>query len=122
MRLDLANDVQGVPSEKVLCQAYLNASFQSGLNNPLDEAIIAQAQEAGLDISAYRKVDEIPYDFVRKRLSVVVRDAAGELTLISKGALEHILSICSKVQLGTALYPLDADWQHKLEQLYYSVE
>ena len=71
VRLDGALDTKGQPSNAVLRYAYLNAHYQTGLNNPLDEAIQAYAQQAGLDISAEQKVDEIPYDFVRKRLSVV---------------------------------------------------
>ena len=96
VRLDGALDAQGQPSAAVLRYAYLNAHFQTGLNNPLDEAIQAYAQQAGLDISAEQKVDEIPYDFVRKRLSVVTADAQGERTLITKGALDNVLSICNQ--------------------------
>jgi P-type Mg2+ transporter len=80
VRLDGALDTQGQPSEAVLRYAYLNAHYQTGLNNPLDDAIQAAAQKAGLDISAEQKVDEIPYDFVRKRLSVVAANAQGERT------------------------------------------
>ena len=65
---------EGQPSQAVLRYAYLNAHFQTGLSNPLDEAIEGYAKEAGVDISGESKVDEIPYDFVRKRLSVVVHD------------------------------------------------
>ena len=75
--LDSALDAQGQPSAAVLRYAYLNAHYQTGLNNPLDEAINAFGQQAGLDISAEQKVDEIPYDFIRKRLSVVVADKQG---------------------------------------------
>ena len=108
VRLDGALDAQGQPSEAVLRYAYLNAHYQTGLNNPLDEAIQAAAQKAGLDISAEQKVDEIPYDFVRKRLSVVTANAQGERTLITKGALDNILSICTSVQVGDGAHPLDA--------------
>jgi Mg2+-importing ATPase len=69
IKLDGALDVQGQPSDEVFRWAYLNAHFQTGLSNPLDEAIVAQAQP---DLSGVSKVDEVPYDFVRKRLSVVV--------------------------------------------------
>ena len=92
--LDSALDAQGQPSAAVLRYAYLNAHHQTGLNNPLDEAINAYGQQAGLDISAEQKVDEIPYDFIRKRLSVVVADKQGTRTLITKGALENVLQTC----------------------------
>jgi Mg2+-importing ATPase len=118
VRLDGALDTQGQPSEAVLHYAYLNAHYQTGLNNPLDEAIRAAAQKAGLDISAEQKVDEIPYDFVRKRLSVVAASAQGEQTLITKGALDTILSICASLQSGDGAHPLDAPKRAEIERLY----
>ena len=118
VRLDGALDTQGQPSEAVLRYAYLNAHYQTGLNNPLDEAIQAAAQKAGLDISAEQKVDEIPYDFVRKRLSVVTANAQGERTLITKGALDNILSICTSLQSGDGTHPLDAPARAEIEQRY----
>ena len=96
--LKSALDAQGHPSAGVLRYAYLNAQHQTGLNNPLDEAINAYGRQAGLDISAARKVDEIPYDFIRKRLSVVVSDQQQTCTLITKGALENVLKACSAFQ------------------------
>ena len=118
VRLDGAHDTQGQPSQAVLRYAYLNAHFQTGLNNPLDEAIQAGAQKAGLDISTEKKVDEIPYDFVRKRLSVVTANAQGERTLITKGALDNILSICSSLQLADGAHPLDPAAQAEIQQRY----
>ena len=118
VRLDGALDTQGQPSEAVLRYAYLNAHYQTGLNNPLDEAIQAAAQKAGLDISAEQKVDEIPYDFVRKRLSVVAANAQGERTLITKGALDNILSICNGLQGGDGAHPLDATTRAEIERRY----
>jgi len=98
--------------------AYLNAHYQTGLNNPLDDAIQVAAQKAWLDISAEQKVDEIPYDFVRKRLSMVTANAQGDRTLITKGALDNILSICTSVQSGDATHPLDAMARAEIEQHY----
>jgi Mg2+-importing ATPase len=118
VRLDGALDTHGQPSEVVLRYAYLNAHYQSGLNNPLDDAIQAAAQKAELDISAEQKVDEIPYDFVRKRLSMVTANARGERTLITKGALDNILSICTSVQSGDGTQPLDTATQAEIEQHY----
>ena len=102
-----AVDVQQRTSASVLRYAYLNAVFQTGLSNPLDEAINAFGQKSNLVIGTEYKVDEIPYDFIRKRLSIVVADDQGTRTLITKGALENVLQTCSTVQHeGTAL-PLD---------------
>jgi Mg2+-importing ATPase len=106
--LDGAHDTQGQSSAAILRYAYLNAHYQTGLTNPLDDAIQAAAQKAGLDISTEQKVDEIPYDFVRKRLSVITSNAQGEHTLITKGALDNILSTCTSLQSGEDAHPLDA--------------
>jgi Mg2+-importing ATPase len=116
--LDGAFDTQGQQSQPVLRFAHLNAHFQTGLNNPLDDAIQAAAQKAGLDISADKKVDEIPYDFVRKRLSVVTANAQGVRTLITKGALDNILSICTTIQSGDATHPLDDAAKADIEKRY----
>jgi len=116
--LDGAFDTQGQPSEAVQRFAYLNAHFQTGLNDPLDEAIQAAARKAGLDIRADKKVDEIPYDFVRKRLSVVTANAQGERILITKGALDNILGICTSIQSGEAAHPLDKAARADIEKRY----
>ena len=116
--LDGAFDTQGQQSQPVLRFAQLNAHFQTGLNNPLDDAIQAAALKAGLDISADKKVDEIPYDFVRKRLSVVTANAQGVRTLITKGALDNILSICTTIQSGDATHPLDDAAKADIEKRY----
>ena len=118
VRLDGALDAQGRPSKAVLHFAHLNAHFETGLTNPLDAAIDTYAQSAGSDISAEQKVDEIPYDFVRKRLSVVTADARGERTLISKGALDQILSICDNVQSRDSVQPLDTTTRTAIDTLY----
>src|SRR5512141_3094653 len=114
--LDGALDPNGQPSLSVLRYAYLNAHHQTGLNNPLDEAVNAYAEKSGVDISTEQKVNEIPYDFIRKRLSVVVSNVQGKHTLITKGALEPILSICTNVQSENKLNPLDAAIRAGIEQ------
>jgi Mg2+-importing ATPase len=118
VRLDGALDLEGKPSGDVLRYAYLNAYYQTGLSNPLDEAISANAQQAGLDIGSEQKVDEIPYDFVRKRLSVVTTNAGGERTLITKGALQSILDICSHVRSGEKVLILDKPVRIGIEQRF----
>ena len=103
--LDGAVDIAGQPSAEVLRLASINARFQSGLANPLDEAVIAASKRADLDLRAVQKVDEIPYDFVRKCLSVVAADTAGARTLITKGALDKVLALCASA--GEDQAPLD---------------
>jgi len=93
IRLDAALGPLGEPSQDVFPHAYWNAKFQTGLTNPLDEAILAYGQP---DLSNVSKLDEIPYDFVRKRLSVVVQTPEGVL-LVTKGALDNVLDVCSQV-------------------------
>jgi len=116
--LDDALDPQGNPSDEVLRYAYLNAYFQTGLINPLDEAITAKAK---VDVSDFIKTEEIPYDFMRKRLSVVVRDSrldADKAYLITKGALDKVLAICSRVQEGGAASALDEVKGARIQDLY----
>ncbi|MEO8449358.1 MAG: magnesium-translocating P-type ATPase [Gemmatimonadota bacterium] len=118
VRLDGALDPAGQPSKAVLRYAYLNAQFQTGLNNPLDAAIKAYAEQAGPDITGDKKVDEIPYDFVRKCLSVVTADSTGVRTFITKGALDKVLGFCDSVQSGDGVHPLDPSSRATIEQQY----
>jgi Mg2+-importing ATPase len=116
--LDGAHDAQGQASEAILRYAYLNAHFQTGLTNPLDDAIQAAAQKARLDISAEKKVDEIPYDFSRKLLSVITTNDRGVHTIITKGALDNILGICTNLQSGDGIHPLDAPARAEIEKRF----
>ncbi len=112
--LDGALDVDGQPSDRVMRCAYLNAHFQTGLANALDEAILHHGLE---DLTGVEKVDEIPYDFVRKCLSVVVRDASG-CTMLTKGALENVLALCAQVRAGGQLQPLDDAFRGRMNEKY----
>jgi Mg2+-importing ATPase len=116
--LDGALDSEGQPSKDVLYFSYLNAQYQTGIENALDDAISAYAKKAKLEAGAERKVDEIPYDFVRKCLSVVTENTQGKRTLITKGALENILNICDRVQTGERISPLNAKKRAEIEQHY----
>ena len=118
VQLDGAVDIEGQPSTTVLSSTYLNSQYQTGLTNPLDDAIIASAQKAGLKTGAEQKIDEIPYDFVRKSLSIVTANPQGQRTLITKGALENILKYCSQVQSGAACQPMDDKTLAGIEQRY----
>ncbi len=95
MRLQGALDLGGFPSERVLFHATLNATYETGFINPLDEALRTQCV---VDLSGYRKLDEVPYDFLRKRLSILVATPTTHL-LISKGAAEPVLAICTSAEL-----------------------
>ncbi|MGE5643729.1 MAG: magnesium-translocating P-type ATPase, partial [Byssovorax cruenta] len=118
VRLDGALDPAGQPSTSVLNYTYLNSQYQTGINNPLDDAISAYAQQAGIKIGIEQKIDEIPYDFVRKCLSVVTANARNERTLITKGALENILKLCTQIQSGDQINPLDSKLLAGIEQRY----
>jgi Mg2+-importing ATPase len=90
-------DASGKPSTKARLHAYLNATFQSGYSNPIDAAIVA---EGHVEASGYVKLDEEPYDFVRRRLSVLVA-GSGKNLLITKGALANVLDVCTTAESGT---------------------
>ena len=94
-------DAHGDPSEKVLQYGYLNSYHHTGLKNLLDEAILAheELEERLKAKEQYRKIDEIPFDFVRRRMSVVVEDTTGLNTLICKGAVEEVLGLCTRVEV-----------------------
>ncbi|WP_246677758.1 MULTISPECIES: magnesium-translocating P-type ATPase [unclassified Mesorhizobium] len=106
IHLDGWLDVDGNTSADILLWARLNATMQTGLKNPLDEAIACTPGEGAL-LAAFMKVDEIPYDFIRKRLSVVVRTKDADDLLITKGAVQNVLETCSFVRTAKGLEPLD---------------
>ena len=116
VRVQSALDVNGAASDKVLLQAYLNAFYQAGFTNPIDEAIRAHRS---FDLSAYSKVDEIPYDFLRKRLSILVAHEGTHL-MVTKGALHNVLAVCSTVDNGAGgvidIAPMQAQIQQHLEE------
>jgi Mg2+-importing ATPase len=101
-------DVLGRASEKVLQLAYLNSYYQTGLKNLLDVAVLQHAElEQGLHLATdYRLVDEIPFDFSRRRMSVAVETEKAEELLITKGAVEEMLRITSLVDVDRQLVPL----------------
>jgi Mg2+-importing ATPase len=96
-------DIVGHPSDEVLNYAYLNSYFQTGLRNLIDRAVLAVAD---LHVEQdYRLVDELPFDFQRRRMSVVV-NYEGDHVLICKGAVEEIYACCSHYQVDEEVYPL----------------
>jgi P-type Mg2+ transporter len=112
-------DVQGEPSEKVLQYGYLNSFHHTGLKNLLDEAIL-EHKELREHLKAdekYHKIDEIPFDFVRRRMSVVVEDDTGLNTLICKGAVEEVLSQCTRVEVKGEVIQVLPEHDAKRRQL-----
>ena len=112
-------DVTGREDARVLRHAFLNSHFETGMLNLIDMAIIKCAhEETGLDDDALVEdhflVDELPFDYERRRVSVVVGDEAGHTTMITKGALEEILSICSTVELGDKTFALDDELEQEV--------
>ena len=101
--LDQHVDIQGAPDDNVLRLVYLNSFFQAGIKSPMDDAVLKHDRPA---IVNYEKIDEIPFDFNRKRLSVVVR-RGDELFLVTKGDVEGILAVCQSVRIGASPQPLD---------------
>ena len=91
-----ACNVDGLASERVLLHAYLNAFYQTGFTNPIDEAIRAHRK---FDLSGFRKLDEIPYDFLRKRLSILVSQGDTHL-MTTKGALQNVLAVCASAEIA----------------------
>src|SRR5262249_23912278 len=94
-------DAAGTESSSILEIAACNASLQSGLVSPLDQAIL---QTHKPDLSRFEKLGEIPFDFIRKRLSVLVRTSDG-VQLITKGAFHHILEVCTRLMDESKLDP-----------------
>lgn len=101
-------DVLGREDKRILRHAFLNSYFQTGLKNLMDMAIISRAEREDLSFlkEAYTREDEIPFDFSRRRMSVVLRDKANKRQLITKGAVEEILSICSYIEIDGEVKPI----------------
>ena len=114
-------NVNGEDDTRVLRHAYLNSFFQTGYKNLMDIAIIRKTEEAEaadprlLDLSEnYVKVDEIPFDFTRRRLSTVVQDKTGKTQMVTKGAVEEMLSICAYAECDGAVAPLTAELRRRI--------
>ena len=114
-------DVNGREDARVLRYAFLNSYFSTGVKNLIDNAIVERALAEGTDevnatvgstttaeelAERYHGIDELPFDFERRRLSVVVGDAAGHTRMVTKGALEEVLAVCSSVEVDGQMLPL----------------
>ncbi|MEM0358152.1 MAG: magnesium-translocating P-type ATPase [Candidatus Bathyarchaeia archaeon] len=114
IELVLHVDLDGNESDKVLLYSYLNSYHQTGIKSPLDEAIL---RFRDVDVKGYRKVDEVPFDFVRKRLSVVV-EYQNQRFMITKGAPEEIAKICSYYEVGEVIADITDEVRRNIEQKY----
>ena len=112
-------DIQGDEDIGVLKYAYLNASLQTGLRSNIDEAVINRAKEYNMaDLtSKYIKLDEIPFDFTRRRLSVAVKNEEGKDELITKGAVEEILNISTSVEYKGKVSPLTREIKENIQKI-----
>jgi P-type Mg2+ transporter len=115
MQLDRALDPTGTPSQRPLALAFINSSFETGIRSPFDASIL---QQRSTDIAKYRKLDELPFDFERRRLSVVVADDTGARLIITKGAPESILAVCSAIEVGDHVLPLTDPARRACESVY----
>ncbi len=112
IRLEKYENVHGVEDRQVLLYAYLNSYFDAGLKSPLDDAIL---NHGDLDISGYSKIDEVPFDFVRKRLSVILKQN-NKYLLISKGAVEGEIEECHNYIDHGKILPLNREIKQKIMQ------
>ncbi|VEU80698.1 magnesium-translocating P-type ATPase [Haploplasma axanthum] len=113
-------NVHGQDDYRVLRHAYLNSYFQTGLKNLIDIAIIERATKKEIHEikDKYHRVDEIPFDFTRRRMSVVLEDNTGKRQLITKGAVEEILAISSFLEIDGKVVPLDQETRKIATETY----
>ena len=113
-------NVEGKEDKRILKHAFLNSYFQTGLKNLMDLAIInrAEKEEMAFLEGDYIKEDEIPFDFTRKRMSVVLKDQNGKRQLITKGAVEEILSICSFIEINGKVEEINKELIENARKIY----
>ncbi|HUO05512.1 MAG TPA: magnesium-translocating P-type ATPase [Candidatus Binataceae bacterium] len=115
--LDRSLDCFGAPNDRTIELAYVNSAFETGIRSPLDAAILAKPRS---DADKFTKTDEVPFDFERRRLSIAVsRD--GRFLMITKGAPESVLAVCSAYEAGGRDIPLDAAARARCTQAYRSL-
>lgn len=105
---------------RILKHAFLNSYFQTGLKNSIDVAIIKRTEKEGLEElkSKYVREDEIPFDFSRRRMSVVLKDESGKRQLITKGAVEEIVSICNFIERDGQVLQLTEELKEQVKEIY----
>jgi Mg2+-importing ATPase len=118
--LNGALDAENRPSDEVRRLAFLNAAFEAGIENPLDAAIVAAGDSAGLTTDGFTKVDEIPYDFIRRRLTVVVAEDGNPAwhLIVTKGAFSNVLDTCSSFERDAVDIPLTMEMRTQLDAVF----
>ena len=113
-------DVSGNESLRILRHAFLNSYFQTGLKNLIDVAIISRAEKEKLNVlkEKYIREDEIPFDFSRRRMSVVLKDDTGKRQLITKGAVDEVMAICSFVDVDGKVSPMTEELRKRTYEVY----
>ena len=113
-------NTHGDEDTRILRHAYLNSYFQTGLKNLIDVAIMNRAEKYGLTelLEKYERVDEIPFDFARRRMSVVLKDSTGKRQLITKGAVDEIMDCCTMVEFEGKVYDLTPELREEAYQTY----
>lgn len=106
-------------SRRILRHAYFNSFFQTGLKNLMDKAILSHVKELEMESvrESYKKVDEIPFDFARRRMSVVVEDINGKRQIITKGAVKEMMQICSHTEVGNKVVPFTPELRVKAYEI-----
>ncbi len=117
VQLHSALDVHGKESEKVLLYAFLNAFYETGFTNPIDEAIRTHHP---FDVSLYQKLDEVPYDFIRKRLSILVSKGEQNL-MVTKGAFQNVLAVCSSAEISEGTIANIAAVQEQIQRRFEEI-
>ena len=116
-------NVNGKEDLTVLKYAFLNSFFQTGLKGSIDEAVIKRGSENNLEDlkTTYKKIDEIPFDFSRRRLSIIVKDSSNQSLMITKGAVEEILSICTKIDYNGQVSPITKEVKDNIRKISKSL-
>src|SRR6185437_14898495 len=118
--LNGALDAGDRPSDEVRRLAFLNAAFETGIENPLDAAIVAAGQGAGLTTHGFEKIDEIPYDFLRRRLTIVVAEGGNptQHLIVTKGAFSNVLDTCTSFERDAVDIPITIELRAELDAIF----
>jgi len=118
LTLAAATDALGEDSIAVRRLAYLNSAHETGIDNPIDEAVLKACADLKSELAATKKIDEIPYDFVRKRLTIVIAETAKPRArlMVTKGSFENVLAVCSSAAVKGRSQRLDAPLKRRLRR------
>jgi len=113
-------DCFGNENKRILKHSFLNSYFQTGLKNLIDLAVISRAEKEGISglKNEYERIDEIPFDFVRRRMSVLLKDKKGKIQLITKGAVDEVMSVCKYIEYEDSVVEINEDLKNQAYQTY----